>query len=116
VDAFLAAARAGDFDALVAVLAPDVVLRIDTGSRPWLVPALVNGSAAVAEHAATYGRRWASLCRPALVNGGAGVLAKGKAGVVAVAGLSIVDGQIVAIDLVLDPDRLSAMSIDVQHE
>jgi RNA polymerase sigma factor (sigma-70 family) len=111
VAAFLAAARAGEFDALVAVLAPDVALRIDTGSRPWMVPALVTGSAAVAEHAVTHGQRWASLCRPALVNGGAGIIAQGRVGVIAVAGLTVIDGRIAAIDLILDPDKLSAMSI-----
>jgi RNA polymerase sigma-70 factor, ECF subfamily len=111
VAAFLAAARAGDFEGLVAVLAPDVALRIEAGSRAWAGPALVTGAAPVARHAVTHGRRWASVCRPALVNGGAGVLARGRAGAIAVAGLTVVGGRIATIDLILDPDRLAAMSI-----
>ena len=77
VDAFLAAARAGDFEALLRVLDPDVVFRVDTGGRTSLAPALLTGAVEVAEHAATQGPRFASLCGPALVNGAAGIVARG---------------------------------------
>jgi RNA polymerase sigma-70 factor (ECF subfamily) len=112
VAAFLAAARAGDFDALVAVLDPDVVFRIDTGGRAGMAPALLSGAAAVARHSATYGPRFATLCGPALVNGGAGIVARAPAGLLAVAGLTVVHARIRTIDLILDPDKLAALVID----
>jgi len=69
VDAFLAASRAGDFDALIEVLDPEVVFRVDTGQRTWLAPPLLAGAQDVATHAASQGPRFATLCEPALVNG-----------------------------------------------
>jgi len=112
VAAFLAAARGADFDALLGVLDPDVVFRIDTGGRTTMAPALLSGSADVARHAVTYGPRFAKLCRPALVNGGAGIVARAPAGVIAVAGLTVVNAKIVAVDLILDPDKLAVLTID----
>ncbi|ABD09559.1 RNA polymerase subunit sigma-70 [Frankia sp. CcI156] len=106
VAAFLAAARAGDFDALVAVLDPDVVFRVDTGSRTRLMPTLLTGSADVAQHTAIQGPRFARHCQPALVNGTAGIVARTSTGVIAVAGLTVRDGRIATIDLILDPDKL----------
>jgi len=111
VAAFLAAARAGDFDALIDVLDPDVVFRADTGSRPQSAPALLTGAAAVAGQSATYGPRFATLCRPALVNGGAGIIARAPAGLIAVVGVTVVAGRIAEIDLILDPDKLARLSI-----
>ncbi len=108
VTAFLAAARAGDFDALVAVLDPDVVFRSDTGQRPWLAPALLTGAADVARHTVTTGHRFASVCQPALVNGGPGIIVPAPAGPLGVARLTIAGDRITAIDLVLDPARLRA--------
>jgi RNA polymerase sigma-70 factor (ECF subfamily) len=93
VAAFLAAARTPDFDALVSVLDPDVVFRIDTGGRTTRRPALLTGSADVAHHAASYGPHFAKLCRPALVNGGAAIIAWAPAGVIAVAGLTVVNAR-----------------------
>jgi RNA polymerase sigma-70 factor (ECF subfamily) len=112
VAAFLTAARAGNFDALIDVLDPDVVFRADTGSRPQTAPALLTGATAVARHSATFGPRFATLCRPALVNGDAGIIARAPAGLIAVAGLTVINGRIAAIDLVLDPDKLARLSID----
>jgi RNA polymerase sigma-70 factor (ECF subfamily) len=106
VDAFLAAARAGDFDRLVALLHPEVVFRVDGGGRVRRGPALLTGAAAVAEQAAAQGPRFARLCRPALVNGAAGLLVTGARGPIGAAGMTVVDGLIVEIDLVLDPDKL----------
>src|SRR5512132_4159664 len=71
VDAFLAAAREGDFDALVAVLHPDVLLRVDSGPLPLGASREVRGAAAVVEHAVRFARL-AAFARPALVNGAAG--------------------------------------------
>src|SRR5262249_62376012 len=73
VDAFFAAARDGDFAALVAVLDPDVVLRADLGAAPAGVPAVVHGARAVARQALTFARL-SPFVRPALVNGSAGVV------------------------------------------
>jgi RNA polymerase sigma-70 factor (ECF subfamily) len=112
VTAFLAAARAGDFDALIAVLDPDVVFRSDTGQRPWLAPALLTGAADVARHAATTGRRFAMLCQPALVNGMPGIIIPAPAGPLAVARLTISGGRITAIALILDPAKLRAAVVD----
>jgi RNA polymerase sigma-70 factor (ECF subfamily) len=108
VAAFLAAARAGDFDALVEVLDPGVVFRVDSGRRRvGTTPPLLTGVAAVARQAAEQGPRFAKLCRPALVNGAAGIVVQGARGPVGVAGMTVVDGRIAEIDLVLDPEKLS---------
>ncbi|KLL09703.1 MULTISPECIES: RNA polymerase sigma factor SigJ [Protofrankia] len=106
VAAFLAASRAGDFDALVAVLDPDVVFRVDTGSRTRPVPALLTGAADVARQVAAQGPRFARHCQPALVNGTAGIVARTSAGVIAVAGITVIEERIATIDLILDPDKL----------
>ncbi|MGC4759248.1 sigma factor-like helix-turn-helix DNA-binding protein [Micromonospora trifolii] len=107
VDAFLAAARAGDFDALLALLDPDVVFRADHGRRARLAPAVLTGAHAVAARAADAGPRFARLCAPALVNGLAGVVARDRSGrLVAVVGVAIRCDRIAAIDLILDPDKL----------
>jgi RNA polymerase sigma-70 factor (ECF subfamily) len=112
VAAFLAAARGGDFDALVAVLDPDVVFRSDTGERPWLAPALLTGAADVARHAATSGRRFAALCQLALVNGTPGVIVPTPAGPLAVASFTITGGRITTIHLILDPAKIRTQVID----
>ena len=104
---FLAAARAGDFDALLTLLDPDVVFRSDHGRRARLAPALLTGARAVATRAADAGPRFARLCAPALVNGAAGVVARDRRGrPVAVVGFTVYDQRIVAIDMILDPDKL----------
>jgi RNA polymerase sigma-70 factor (ECF subfamily) len=111
VAAFLAAARAGDFEALVSVLDPEVVFRVDTGGRSRLAPALITGSTDVARHAAAQGPRFAPHCRPALVNGTAGIIARTSTGIVAVAGLTVIEDRITTIDLILDPDKLDALVV-----
>jgi RNA polymerase sigma-70 factor (ECF subfamily) len=111
VAAFLAAARAGDFAALIEVLDPHVVFRVDTGGRAELAPALLTGSADVAEHAAVHGPRFASMCRPALVNGAAGIVARNRRGdPLAVVGMTVIDQRIAEIDLVLDPAKFGFVS------
>ena len=111
VTAFLAAARAGDFDALVTVLHPDVVFRVDAGARPHLAPALLAGRADVARRVATQGPRFAPHCRPGLVNGTAGIVAQTAMGIIAVAGMTVVEDRIVTIDLILDPTRLNNLVV-----
>jgi RNA polymerase sigma factor (sigma-70 family) len=113
VDAFFAAARDGDFDALVAVLDPDVVLRNDSG-RPD-TSQLVRGAAAVAGNAMLYssGAPWV---RPALVNGAAGVVVLPPGGPVAVLAFTVVDDRIIAIDAVTDPHRLEELDLSALAE
>ena len=109
VAAFLAAARAGDFAALVEVLDPDVVFRVDTGGRTILAPALLTGAVDVAEHAAAQGPRFATLCHPAVVNGAAGIVARTHRGrPVAVVGITVIGERIAEIDLILDPAKFAA--------
>jgi RNA polymerase sigma-70 factor (ECF subfamily) len=103
VDAFLAASRAGDFDALVAVLDPDVVFR--AGGAPELQQE-AKGAADVADKLATFGPSFATLCHPATVNGHAGLLIKTHQGPAGVIGFTVSSGLITTIDLTLDLDKL----------
>jgi RNA polymerase sigma factor (sigma-70 family) len=110
VDAFLAAARDGDFDALVSVLDPDVVLRVDRGAVPRGASREVRGAQAVVEQARTFAPLVASA-RPAVVNGAAGVVVAPRGRPVAVAGFTIAHGRIVEIDLLADPARLRNLGL-----
>ncbi|HEX2131168.1 MAG TPA: RNA polymerase sigma factor SigJ [Actinophytocola sp.] len=110
VDAFFAAARDGDLDALVSVLDPDVVLRADGGGARGRATFAVRGPRNVLEHTVT-GARWASAVRPALVNGGAGVVVAMDDQVWSVMGFTVVDGRIVAIDVLWDPERLAELDL-----
>ena len=112
VDAFLAAARDGDFDALLAVLDPDVVLRIDRGAVPRGASREVRGAQAVLEQARTFVPLVASA-RPALVNGAAGVVVARRGRPLAVAGFTVAHGQIVEIDLLADPARLRELDLTI---
>ena len=111
VDAFLVAARSGDFDALVAVLDPDVVFRADTGPSRIALP-LVRGATDVARFTAEQGPRYAPHCQPAIVNGAAGLVVRTAAGPLAVAGLTVTHGRIASIDLIINPDKLRALHLD----
>jgi RNA polymerase sigma factor (sigma-70 family) len=113
VEAFLAAARNGDFDALVAVLHPDVVFRIDRGAISAGPPSRVaRGAEAVAQQVLTFGRPFAPHARPAVVNGAAGgyvVSSQGRP--IAVAGFTVAKGKIVEIDVLADPARLRKLDL-----
>jgi RNA polymerase sigma-70 factor (ECF subfamily) len=110
VDAFFAAARDGDFGALVAVLDPDVVLRADGGSgRPGLTT-IVRGAETVARRALTFASM-APAARPVLVNGAPGVVVIRDGRPVSVMGFTVVHGRIVEIDSVVDPERLSQLML-----
>jgi RNA polymerase sigma-70 factor (ECF subfamily) len=109
VDAFLAAARGGDFDALLALLDDDVVFRADFGRHAPMHP-IVRGKHAVLEELAERAPRFAPLGRPVLVNGGAG-LAVGTPPF-AVAAFTIAGGRIVGIDIIGDLDKLARLRVD----
>jgi RNA polymerase sigma-70 factor (ECF subfamily) len=110
VDAFLAAARGGDFEALLATLDPDVVLRSDGGLvRPGLSRE-VRGARAVAEGALTFSRL-VPFAQPALVNGAAGVVAFRRGRPFSVMGFTVRGGKIVEIDILADPERLRQLDL-----
>ena len=101
VDAFIAAAREGDFEALVAVLDPDVVIRVDRGT----IALETRGAEAVARRAITF-RQLAPHARPEIVSGVPGFVVADGARVLSVAAFTVARGRIVAIDLLADPERL----------
>ena len=109
VDAFLAASRAGDFEALVAVLDPDVVFRVDGGGVPPRARPPVVGAEAVARQVLTRGSRFAPFARPAIVNGAAGLVIVPVSEPIAVVGFTVAGGRIAEIDLVADPAKLRGL-------
>jgi RNA polymerase sigma-70 factor, ECF subfamily len=112
VDAFLAAAREGDFEALLAVLDPDVVLRADLGPLPAGGSREVRGARAVAEGALAFSR-FAPFARPALVNGAAGVVVAPRGRPYSVMGFTVKGGKIAEIDILADPRRLRELDLAV---
>ena len=108
VDAFFAAARGGDFDALVALLDPDIVLRSDRGSLPGTQ--IVRGAEKVAANALMFANPTSQL-RPVLVNGTAGVVVTLDGTPVAVMGFTVANGKVVAIDALGDPDRMARLEL-----
>src|SRR5215213_8719500 len=108
VDAFLAAARGGDFDALVAVLDPDVVLRADLSAAHAVGSREVRGGPAVARTAA---KGQARAARPALVNGTVGVVVAPRGRLLMVLAFTIRGQNIVEIDAIADPARLSRLDV-----
>jgi RNA polymerase sigma factor (sigma-70 family) len=112
VDAFLAASRDGDFEALLAVLDPDVVLRIDGGAVRAGLSREVRGVRAVAEQTLTFSGL-SPFVRPALVNGAAGVVVAPRGRPFAVMGFTVRRGKIVEIDVLADPARLRQVELAV---
>jgi hypothetical protein len=112
VDAFFQAARGGDFDALVAVLDPEVVLRADFGARRPAASRVVRGAAAVAEQALLAALPTARL-HPVLVNGAAGVVVTVGGRPFAVMGFTVAEGRIVEIDAIADPERVRRIAAPV---
>jgi RNA polymerase sigma-70 factor (ECF subfamily) len=108
VDAFLAAARGGDFAALVAVLHPDAVFRLDTGGIGRGARPPVVGAEAIAESVLETAPTFAHLGRPAIVNGAAGLRIVSGDRLLSVVGFTISDGRIAEIDIVADPAKLGA--------
>jgi RNA polymerase sigma-70 factor (ECF subfamily) len=111
VDAFLAAARDGDFDRLVAVLDPDVVLRADGGAVAAL-SAHVRGAEAVASRAQMFSRLDLGM-RRVLINGAAGMIALRDGRPFSVAALTITDGKIVEMNFLADPERLAGLDLSM---
>jgi RNA polymerase sigma-70 factor (ECF subfamily) len=110
VDAFFAAARNGDFDALLHILHPDVELRIDGGRLRRDDSVLLHGAKAVAGHTRRYSRLYPYIV-PAVVNGTAGVIIAPNSQPYAVMGFAISGGAITAIDVLVDPERLSRLDL-----
>ena len=110
VDAFLAASRAGDFEALLRVLDPGVVLRVDAGGAGPLARQPIVGAVAVGR-VALGGAAFASFTRPAIVNGGPGVIVQAPGRPTAVIGFTVARGRIVAIDVVGDPAKVRAADL-----
>jgi RNA polymerase sigma-70 factor (ECF subfamily) len=112
VDAFFAASRAGDFEALVAVLHPDVVLRSDGGATRPRLTRVVHGAETVARQAFG-GSRVPANVRPALVNGAAGVVVEVRGRPFVVMAFTVAGGRIAAIDVLSDPERLAVLDLTV---
>jgi RNA polymerase sigma-70 factor (ECF subfamily) len=111
VEAFLAAAREGDFDALLELLDPGVTLRVDAGpGSPLAQEAIVGAETVLAE-----AQRWSALApysRPAIVNGVAGAVVERRGGgLFAVVAVTVVHGRITALDFVLDPTKLARVTV-----
>jgi RNA polymerase sigma-70 factor (ECF subfamily) len=110
VEAFLAASRGGDFDALMEVLDPEVSFKIDAGKgNPFARPPVV-GAENVAREVLARGRPFAPFGRPAIVNGAVGVVVGRPERPFAIAGCTIAGGRIVELDLIIDPEKLAAVS------
>ena len=110
VDAFLAASRHGDFQALLEVLDPDVVVRADPGALAPNVARVIRGREAVAKRAFGF-RGLADGARPALINGAAGLVVFRGETPFAVMAFTVDDGRVVEIDILADPERLAAIDV-----
>ncbi|MFF3656735.1 RNA polymerase sigma factor SigJ [Streptomyces olivochromogenes] len=112
LDAFLAASRSGDFEALVSVLHPDVVLRVDSGVLVGGAAAskVVHGATGVAQQALMF-RQFAEFSRLVLVNGAVGVVTAPEGRPLSVMAVTITDGRIVEMFILADPARLSDLAV-----
>jgi RNA polymerase sigma factor (sigma-70 family) len=112
VDAFFAASRDGDFAALVAMLDPDVELRIDGGALREEASLILRGADAVAAHSATYSNLY-PFVKPALVSGAAGAVVAPRGRPFSVMAFTVTNGKIAALDALVDPERLAQLDLDV---
>jgi RNA polymerase sigma factor (sigma-70 family) len=112
LDAFLAAAREGDFEALLEVLDPDVVLRADGGAVALGASRLVRGAANVARQASAFSQLDIEV-RPALVNGAVGTVNLRDGRPFSIAGFTIRNRRIVEMDIVADPEQLSRLDLTI---
>ena len=112
VDAFFAAARDGDFDALVAVLDPDVVLRAEGGALPAGASRVLHGAAAVANHALLFRSTGPGpgVNRPVVVNGAAGMLVSRDGRPAVLFAFTVQNDHIATIEVISDPERLADLS------
>jgi RNA polymerase sigma-70 factor, ECF subfamily len=109
VDAFFAAARDGDFEALVSVLDPDIVLRADGGALRPEATGLVRGAATVAGRAIRFAHL-APYVRPAVINGTAGVVVAPDGQLVSIMAFTVRGGRVVEIHALVDPARLARLN------
>jgi RNA polymerase sigma-70 factor, ECF subfamily len=109
VDAFLAASREGDFEALIAILDPEVVLRADRGALPPGASQVIRGAPAVAEQTMAFARSRRGEAMPALINGEAGVVWAAQGRPYSVVGFTVRRDRIVAINILADPVRLQQL-------
>jgi RNA polymerase sigma factor (sigma-70 family) len=118
VEAFFSAARGGDFDALVAVLDPDVVLRIDAGARHPAASLAIRGATAVARQALTGLTSALPVVhlQPAVINGAAGVIVTARGRPITVIGFTVSDGKIAEIDAIADPQRVRKIAEAVRTD
>jgi RNA polymerase sigma-70 factor (ECF subfamily) len=112
VDAFFAAARDGDFGALVELCDPDVVLRVDGGRLRRSASLVLHGAEAVVGHTRTYSMLHPYMV-PAVVNGGAGAVIAPRGRLFSVMAFTVTDGRITAIDALLDPERLQQLHLTI---
>jgi RNA polymerase sigma-70 factor (ECF subfamily) len=112
VNAFLAAARGGDFDALVATLDPDIVLRADGGAALASASAEVHGALNVARRAMMWSRVDLTM-HPALVNGAAGMVITRNGVVFSIASVIVRNGKIAELDFLADPERLARLDVTI---
>jgi RNA polymerase sigma factor (sigma-70 family) len=110
VDAFFKAAREGDFEALLRILHPDVVLRSDFGAKHRAASVVYRGAEAVASQARGFP---GALVTPALVNGSAGAVITVRGRPIAILGFTVVHDRIVAIDGIADPERVRRVAAAV---
>src|SRR5262249_5010475 len=111
VDAFLAAARGGDFEALLRVLDPDVVFRIDLGPASRLAHRPLVGADAVARQVLATAPQFAHLAQPALVNGEAVALFGTREEPIAGIGFTLAGGRVAALNLIADTAKLQRLAI-----
>jgi RNA polymerase sigma-70 factor (ECF subfamily) len=112
VDAFIAAAREGDFEALLEVLDPDIVLRADQGALPVGASRVVRGAANVARQASAFAQLDIDI-RPALVNGAVGTVTLREGRPFSIAGFTIRNRKVVEMDILADPERLSRIDLTI---
>ena len=115
VDAFLAAAREGDFEGLVAVLDENAVLRADRGAIPDGVHDEVRGATNIARQALMFSRLDLDI-RRALVNGAAGTVTLRDGELFAVAGFTVRNGKVVEMDILADPERLREVDLTMLED
>ena len=111
LDAFLAAARGGDFDALIRLLDPDASFAVDAGDDPARGRRLLHGAPAVAAELLARGPSFAASCYPALVNGAVGVVVRPGSRIIGVAAVTIIGERIAEIDLIIDPAKLARLNV-----
>ncbi|MEU2337758.1 RNA polymerase sigma factor SigJ [Streptomyces sp. NPDC013172] len=117
LEAFLAASRGGEFEALVALLHPDVVLRVDSGAlvRGAAASKVLRGARPVAEGAFTF-RQFAGTARLALVNGAVGLVNAPEGGPRSVMAVTVEDGRITGMFILADPERLDRLEFTAQED